>query len=170
MHVLIENWWITYQLTMLVTHPSWCCIFKGDSRISLIILNLHKWLIFFISNSCELIIALQELTNLMLLMSYHGIWSYIISYVITSIQLGNILAFRLTWQKYDDFGKQEPLYSAKICRSGRLFGFMDYAVAICYLLTWQLIVLKRNIFETVRKAKFERYDTEMFWLEHVKEV
>ena len=30
---------------------------------------------------------------------------------------------------------------------------MDCAVAICYLLTLLLIVLKRNIFETVRKAR-----------------
>ena len=30
---------------------------------------------------------------------------------------------------------------------------MDYVVAISYLLTLQLIVLKRNIFETMRKAR-----------------
>ena len=50
-------------------------------------------------------------------------------------------------------GSKNRLYSAKTCRSGRLFGFMDYVVAISYLLTLQLIVLKRNIFETMRKAR-----------------
>ena len=50
-------------------------------------------------------------------------------------------------------GSKNHLYSAKTCRRGRFFGFMDCAVAICYLLTLLLIVLKRNIFETVRKAR-----------------
>lgn len=73
-------------------------------------------------------------------------------------------------------GNKNHLYSAKTCRRGRLFGFMDCAVAICYLVTLLLIVLKRSSFgigtflNILKGKKCGRYDTEMFWLERMKEV
>lgn len=62
-------------------------------------------------------------------------------------------------------GSKNHLYSAKTCRRGRLFGFMDCAVAICYLVTLLLTVLKRNSFEHFERQEIWkiRYRDVLAW-------